>query len=119
MEEFASAWFKRDRLRASVISEMMHCQVMLAPIVAVPAFRHDHTGDFDIEGRKVPYLKAFSYSQAYNLLGLPSVAVPCGSSPEGLPIGVQVVGRPFDEETVLRVASILEAGLGGYRRPPI
>lgn len=119
MDEFASAWFKRDRLRASVISEMMHCQVMLAPVVAVPAFRHDHTGDFDIEGRKVAYLKAFSYAQAYNLLGLPSVAVPCGSSPEGLPIGVQVVGRPFDEETVLRVASLLEDGLGGYKRPPI
>ncbi|HEX8088290.1 MAG TPA: amidase family protein, partial [Blastocatellia bacterium] len=69
--------------------------------------------------QKVEYLKAFSYSQAYNLLGFPVVVVPCGRSPEGLPVGVQVIGRPFEEEDVLVTAALLEEALGGYERPPI
>ena len=119
MEQFLSAWMDRDRLRASVVREMMEHPILLAPVAAMPAFEHDHRGGFEIDGRKVEYLKAFSYAQAYNLLGLPVVVVPCGRSPEGLPIGVQVVGRPFEEETALAAALLLEEALGGYQRPPI
>ena len=46
------------------------------------------------------------------------VAVPAGITPEGLPIGVQVVGQPFTEGRLLAVATTLERALGGYRRPP-
>jgi Asp-tRNA(Asn)/Glu-tRNA(Gln) amidotransferase A subunit family amidase len=60
-----------------------------------------------------------SYTMTYNVLGLPGAVVPCGRSPEGLLIGVQIVGRPFEEETVLAVAALLEESLGGYQRPPI
>jgi Asp-tRNA(Asn)/Glu-tRNA(Gln) amidotransferase A subunit family amidase len=119
VEQYLHAWYRRDALRASVVNEMMDCPIILAPVVARPAFEHDHKGDFEIEGRRVEYLKAFSYSQAYNLLGLPVVVVPCGRSPEGLPIGVQVIGRPFEEEDVLVTAALLEESLGGYERPPI
>ena len=45
--------------------------------------------------------RAFSYSQAFNVFDLPSVSVPAGFSAEGLPIGVQIVGRPFEEDAVL------------------
>ncbi|HKP86482.1 MAG TPA: amidase [Blastocatellia bacterium] len=118
LDQYVSAWVGRDLLRASVVNEMMDCPIILAPVVAMPAFRHDQK-EYEIEGQRVDYLKMFGYSQAYNLLGLPAVVVPCGRSPEGLPIGVQVVGRPFEEEDVLITASLLEEALGGYQRPPI
>jgi len=60
-----------------------------------------------------------SYSQWFNLLGCPAVVVPVGQAPEGLPIGVQIVGRPWEEEAVLAVAAKIEEATGGFRRPPI
>jgi Asp-tRNA(Asn)/Glu-tRNA(Gln) amidotransferase A subunit family amidase len=119
LDQYLDVWNGRDKLRISVVNEMMQCPIILAPVVAMPAFEHSHEGGFEIEGQPVEYLKAFSYSQAYNLLGFPVVVVPCGRSPEGLPIGVQVVGRPFEEEDVLVTAALLEEALGGYQRPPI
>ena len=54
----------------------------------------------------------------FNQTGLPALSVCCGFSPSGLPIGMQVVGRPFDEETVLRVAHAYERAAGWHRRTP-
>jgi amidase len=62
--------------------------------------------------------RAFSYSQTFNVFDLPVVVVPAGRSANGLPIGVQIVGRPFAEETVLAAAAIVEAALGGWQPPP-
>ncbi|HYV06700.1 MAG TPA: amidase [Blastocatellia bacterium] len=118
-DQFLGAWIGRDLLRASVVTEMMDYPIILAPVTSMPAFEHDHQGGFTIEGQEIEYLSAFSYTMTYNLLGLPGAVVPCGRSPEGLPIGVQIVGRPFEEESVLAVAALLEESLGGYQRPPI
>jgi Asp-tRNA(Asn)/Glu-tRNA(Gln) amidotransferase A subunit family amidase len=52
--------------------------------------------------------RAFSYAQAFNVFDLPVVTVPAGRSKDGLPIGVQIVGRPFAEDTVLNAAEIVE-----------
>ena len=119
VERYMAAWIGRDKLRASVVGEMMDRPILLAPVVAIPAFEYGHRGGFVIEGRDVEYLKAFSYAQTYNLLGLPAAVVPCGQSPHGLPIAAQVIGRPFEEETVLAVATVLEEAFGGYRQPPL
>ena len=62
-----------------------------------------------IEGKTVEYPVCFSYSQWFNLLGNPALVVPMGRSPEGLPIGVQIVGRPWDEERILAIAASLVA----------
>ncbi len=53
-----------------------------------------------------------------NLAGLPGISVPCGFSSEGLPIGVQILGRAFDEETPLRVAYAYESHTDWSRRRP-
>jgi aspartyl-tRNA(Asn)/glutamyl-tRNA(Gln) amidotransferase subunit A len=59
-------------------------------------------------------------TRLYNLLGLPAMTVPCGFTPEGLPVGLQIAGRPFDETTVLRVAHAYEAATPWHtRRPPV
>ena len=60
-----------------------------------------------------------SYTEFFNLLGNPAAVVPVGRSPEGLPIGVQIVGRPWEEEQVLSVAAALEKQCGAWRVPPI
>ena len=52
-----------------------------------------------------------------NMAGLPGISVPAGLSEEGLPLGLQVVGRAFDEETVLRVAHVLERAAAFDARP--
>ncbi len=58
------------------------------------------------------------YTQWFNILGNPAVVVPVWQSAGGLPIGVQVVGRPFEDRLVLAVAKAIEQGCGGYVPPP-
>ena len=58
------------------------------------------------------------FTQWFNLLGLPAAVVPVTKSPEGLPIGVQVIGRPHEEEVVLEVASVIEEAFG-WQPPPL
>ncbi len=60
------------------------------------------------------------YTRPYNITGFPAISVPCGFSAEGLPIGLQLAGRPFDEETVLRAAHAYEQATEWHkRRPPV
>src|SRR3984885_2226218 len=108
----------RDALRERLLRQMETFPILLCPACAVPAFRHGER-EWMVQGRKVEYLKAMSYSQWFNLLGNPAAVVPVGRSPEGLPVGVQIVGRPWEDEAVLAVAAKIEAATGGFRRPPI
>jgi Asp-tRNA(Asn)/Glu-tRNA(Gln) amidotransferase A subunit family amidase len=112
------AWVQRDLLRAQFLAQMQKYPILLCPAAAIPAFRHGERS-WKIEGKTVEYLDAWSYTEFFNLLGNPAVVVPAGSSPEGLPIGVQIVGRPWEEEQVLSVAEALEKECGAWRRPPI
>ena len=82
------------------------------------AFRHGERA-WSSDGVDVGYLGSMSYTLWFNVLGNPAAVVPVGRSPEGLPIGVQVVGRPYEEELVLAVAAAIERGCGGYRPPPM
>jgi Asp-tRNA(Asn)/Glu-tRNA(Gln) amidotransferase A subunit family amidase len=116
--EWLNTLVGRDALRERLLRQMENFPILLCPACAVPAFRHGER-EWMVKGRKVEYLKAMSYSQWFNLLGNPAAVVPAGRSPEGLPIGVQIVGRPWEDEAVLAVAAKIEATTGGFRRPPI
>jgi amidase len=111
---------ERDTLRAEVLAQMQQIPVLLCPVCAIPAFRHGER-EWEVGGQRVAYLDAdcdvMTYTQWWNLLGFPAVAVPVGHSPEGLPIGVQVVGRPWEEEEILAVARTIERAVGGWRPP--
>jgi Asp-tRNA(Asn)/Glu-tRNA(Gln) amidotransferase A subunit family amidase len=95
---------------------MQACPILLCPAAAIPAFRHG-ARSWVVEGQTVNYLDAWSYTEWFNLLGTPAAVVPVAQSAEGLPIGVQVVGRPWQEELVLAVAEEIERECGGYRQP--
>jgi Asp-tRNA(Asn)/Glu-tRNA(Gln) amidotransferase A subunit family amidase len=117
-ESLLDAWIQRDILRNKIFDQMREYPILLCPVAAIPAFRHAERS-WQIDGQNVEYLDAWSYTEWFNLLGTPAVAVPIGSSKEGLPIGVQISARPWEEELVLSVAEILEKECGGWRRPPI
>jgi len=116
-ESLLEAWRQRDEVRGQVLVEMEAFPVLLCPTAAVPAFRHGERS-WQIEGRTVRYLDAWSYTEWFNLLGTPAAVVPVGQSAEGLPIGVQIVGRPWEEELVLALAGEVERECGGFRKPP-
>jgi Asp-tRNA(Asn)/Glu-tRNA(Gln) amidotransferase A subunit family amidase len=63
--------------------------------------------------------RAFSYAQTFNVFDLPAVTVVAGRSNDGLPIGVQIVGRPYGEKDILAAASIVEEALGGWQMPAL
>lgn len=101
------AWAECDVVRGKLLAEMQQFPLLLCPVCAVPAFRHGERS-WEIRGQKVEYLDAMRYTQWWNVLAAPAAVVPVGRSPEGLPIGVQVVGRPYADEEVLVVAAAIE-----------
>jgi amidase len=115
--ELLDAWAELDLLRAKTLMEMSAYPVLLCPVASIPAFRHGER-TWMVEGRAVDYLDAVRHTQWFNVLGAPAAVVPVARSPEGMPIGVQIVARPFDDEVALGVAGILDAAFG-FRPPPM
>jgi amidase len=115
--ELLEAWAELDLLRAKTLAEMRAFPVLVCPVASIPAFRHGER-EWIVEGRAVEYLDAWRHTQWFNALASPAAVVPVGSSPEGLPIGVQIVARPFEDETALGVAAVVD-GAFGYRAPPM
>ncbi len=108
--EFSGLLVRWDMFRSTLLSFLEKYDVVICPVCATPAWPHSSTITEE-------QLFAGSYSMTYNLTGWPGVAVRGGTSPEGLPIGVQVVARPWREDVALAVAQHLETVLGGWQRP--
>ncbi|MFB9683450.1 amidase [Amycolatopsis plumensis] len=97
--------------------------VVVCPITPTPAFPHDHQATplerrIDIDGVEHPYFDQLVWAGLATMPGLPATAVPAGRSPEGLPVGVQLIGPMFEDRTPLRLAELLERKIGGFRAPP-
>ncbi len=115
LDQFMKACADRDLLRAKILRQMQDTPVLLSPVSTSPAFRHG-------QGNYLPgtgYRDTMRFSQWLNLTGFPGASVPAGVSNEGLPIGVQVIGRPFEDELVLAVAEAIEQARGPWQPPPI
>ena len=117
-ESLLHAWIQRDVSRKKFLAQMREYPILLCPAAAIPAFRHGERS-WTIDGQAVSYLDAWSYAEWFNLLGNPAAVVPVNHSAEGLPIGVQIVGKPWEEEQVLAVAAALERECGARPRPPL
>ncbi|HEX5235871.1 MAG TPA: amidase [Silvibacterium sp.] len=110
-ESLLAAWAECDLVRSRLLAEMEKCPLLLTPVCAVPAFGHGER-EWTITGQSVRYLDAMRYTQWFNLLGSPAAVVPVGRSAEGLPIGVQIAGRPFSDEEVTVLAGAVEGEFG-------
>src|SRR5579864_1545959 len=111
LDQFLQACAERDLLREKILRQMEDAPILLSPVSSAPAFRHG-------EGNYKPgtgYLDTMRFSQWLNLTGFPGASVPITFSNQGLPIGVQIIGRPFEEELVLAVAEALEQSRGPWQ----
>ncbi len=109
--------FERDTLRERFLRQLAQHQILLLPVSTGPAFRHGTMG-WTRDERSATFVETMVYSQWFNLLGFPAAVVPVGKSPQGLPIGVQVVGRPYEEYTVLAIAEVIENSFG-WKEPAL
>jgi Asp-tRNA(Asn)/Glu-tRNA(Gln) amidotransferase A subunit family amidase len=116
-QSLLDVWIGRDLARATCFAQMREYPVLLCPASAIPAFRHGERA-WRVEEKSIDYLDAWSYTEWFNLLGNPAAVVPVSRSSEGLPIGVQIVGRPWEEEQVLSVAAVIEKQCGAWKVPP-
>jgi Asp-tRNA(Asn)/Glu-tRNA(Gln) amidotransferase A subunit family amidase len=117
-ERLLEVEMRRDVLRTQLLEQMHDVAVLLCPVAAVTAFRHGER-TWQNDGRTVHYLDAWSYTAWFNLLQNPAVSVPAGLTSDGLPVGVQVVARHWEELNALAAAREIERALGGYKAPPI
>jgi Asp-tRNA(Asn)/Glu-tRNA(Gln) amidotransferase A subunit family amidase len=117
VDEFMTACADRDLARAEILRQLREVPVLLSPVSTAPAFEHGK-GNYR-EGDPYNYRDTMRFCQWLNLAGFPGVSLPFGKSPEGLPINVQLIGRPHEEELLLAVAEMLEQARGPWQAPPI
>jgi len=118
----ASAWQvvesmgARDAMRRRLLEQMRRVPVILLPVASIVAFHHRERR-FQTETKPIGLFQAMMTVTTFNLLGLPGLVVPFGMSEEGLPVGVQLVGRPWEEELLLEIGTRLESARGPFRGP--
>jgi amidase len=109
---FQDYWNEWDRYRADMFKFLQNYDVVLCPAYTQAALLHG-TSSMDENFR------GFSHTMAYNLTGWPAAVVRCGTSDSGLPIGLQIVARPWREDVALAVISRLEEMFGGWQAPAL
>jgi aspartyl-tRNA(Asn)/glutamyl-tRNA(Gln) amidotransferase subunit A len=103
----------RTLIRRDFEQVFQQVDVLVAPTAPTPAFKIGEKIDDPLQ----MYLSDV-FTITINLAGVPALSLPCGFSSAGLPIGLQMIGKPFDEETILRVAHAFEQETGYHRRKP-
>ncbi|WP_458758089.1 amidase [Afipia sp. TerB] len=120
-------WILADRVRTGLRAGWRKLfgefDVVLCPVMPTPAYPHDHSPDqrrrtIDIDGIASSYQDQILWPGIATVIGLPATAMPIGPSPEGLPIGMQVIGPWLEDRTALRFAELAEQEFGGFKPPP-
>ena len=116
--DYLKAQQARDALRQQMLQALENVDVLVTPTAPIVTPRlGDET--VDIGDQTFPMRTSLRrLTLPFNLAGLPACTIPCGISPEGLPIGLQIVGKPFDEATVLRVAHAYERSTDWHQQRP-
>jgi amidase len=120
MLELSRALAYRDELMRNIDDLLERFDALLCPASCTPAFTHRAPGRLSaVENRQISYFVAVGgYTTPFNLSGHPVVVLPVGWSKEGLPIGVQVVGKRWKDEQLLAIAASLDELIGDLRHPP-
>lgn len=108
-EDILKTFAARDRMRSRLLRQMENVPVLLMPVCGIAAFPHRTRGLF----------KAMMPSVIWNALGFPALSVPMTMNTEGLPVGVQLIGRPWEERTLLAVGQRLEELRGPFPHPEL
>ena len=118
--DYVKAQRAKARLRHDMLAACAHIDVLLTPGELIPPPAHD-ARSVTIDGREVSLMGALiSATCLFNVTDQPALTVPCGFTTGGLPIALQIVGKHFDEATVLQVGQAYEAHtLWHERRPPV
>ena len=114
----------RTRLRAQWRELFKTFDAVICPVMPTPAYPHDHLPDQEqrrikIDGKNYVYPDQLAWPGIATLPGLPSTAIPTGFAPDGLPVGVQIVGPWLEDRTPLRLAELIEREFGGFKPPPM
>ena len=120
-------WIRQSRarvgLRARWLDLFHDMDLVLCPPMPTVAFPHDHSPQFgrqlDIDGVEVPYNDQSIWAGIAVLVGLPATTMPIGKSPEGLPIGVQIIGGYLEDRTTIAFAELIEREFGAFTPPPL
>jgi amidase len=112
----------RSRLRAQWRKLFKTYDAVICPIMPTQAYPHDHSDDqekrrISIDGKDYVYPDQLSWPGIATLPGLPSTAIPTGFAPDGLPVGVQIVGPWLEDRTPLKLAELIEREFGGFVPP--
>jgi amidase len=127
LQNYASALSQRDIFIAKMEHFLSDWDAWLCPVAALPAYPHlpsrnpieQLRATVEMDGQKIPYLLATSvYTALFNLTGNPVVVLPLTQTKDGLPIGVQVVGKRWNDMALLAIAEQLTRVTGGFRFPP-
>jgi amidase len=108
----------RDKMRATLLREMKQYPVILMPPCGIAAFRHRQRR-FETPGKTIGLFEAMMPATPVNLLGLPAVVIPFDIDERGLPVGIQLVGRPYEEELLLELAILMEEARGPFPAAPV
>ncbi|MEO8319688.1 MAG: amidase [Bradyrhizobium sp.] len=112
----------RSRLRAQWRELFRTYDAVICPIMPTQAYPHDHSDDqeqrrISIDGKDYVYPDQLAWPGIATLPGLPSTAIPTGFAPDGLPVGVQIVGPWLEDRTPLKLAELIEREFGGFVPP--
>ncbi|MPY94398.1 MAG: amidase, partial [Acidimicrobiia bacterium] len=115
---------ERARLRLVWADFFTHYDVLLCPVTVLPPIHHQQEGGFgdrtvSVDGVERPYLDLISWTTMIGSAYLPVTVPPVGRTPEGLPVGVQVVAPYLEDRSAIFVARALAELCGGYEPPPL
>ena len=107
---------RRDQMRTAFLKQMEEIPVLLLPAAGVVAFPHG-TRKWRVGTREIGLFEAMAPLTPFNLFGMPALTVPFGFDADGMPCGVQIVGRPYEEELLLAIGAELESARGRFPAP--
>jgi amidase len=119
VSRWIAALARRDRSILAWERFFESCDALLCPVAMTTAFAHCEPGTpIKVDGKEQSYWMLPAYGAVFNYSGHPALTMPCGQDRDGLPIGLQLVGRRWSESRLLTIASAMEPLTGGFRRPP-